>query len=310
MFFILLALVALGVYLGFMVWKTKGALELIGDETIQVPPEESVKVKPVTFLLLGLDERDKGGSMNTDVIKLISMNPSTTSATVVSVPRDSKIELSGYTVRKANAYYANFYVKAIKEKKSKEDAHAYARAEIKDLFSKFFGVPIDYTAVINFKGFADVVDALGGINVDVEHAMHYVDNADQTNIDLQAGPQTLNGQKALDYVRYRQSNRNTKQSNDFERNQRQSKVIGIIADKLTSLGGVARLDGVIDAVGNNLKVDMPPSEIQNLLSTYYKINSQTIEAIQLEGTWRSPFVELNADVLQKTREVLQAKLDE
>ncbi|XEC96847.1 LCP family protein [Paenibacillus tarimensis] len=313
--FLLVLLLLAAAYLAYLVFAAKDAIDTIGNpDAAPVPEEQSVKVKPVTFLLLGLDGRANGGGMNTDVIKIVSMNPKSKSATVVSVPRDAKIEFDGYKSNKANAYYANFYSQAIKDKNDKDLAHAYARQETKEMFGKLFGIPIDYTAVINFNGFSDVVEALGGVQVDVDMNMCYYDSVDGTNINLTAGPQTLNGKQALDYVRYRQSHKNcsprTKDSSDFERNKRQTQVIGAIADKMISLGAVTKVGKVIGAVGSNMKSDIHRDEIENLIAKYFGMGSGSIESLPLEGTWRSPYVYLDAGKLQEAKAALNAKLDE
>lgn len=308
---LLIVMLGAAAYLGWLVTQTKGTLQAIGDETVpEVAPEQSVKVKPTTFLILGLDSRAKGGGLNTDVIKVAALNPNNKTSTIASIPRDTKIELDGYKSRKANAYYANFYQQARDKGMSAKEAQAEARSETKLLFSRYFDVPIDYTIIINFDGFSDVVDALGGIDVDVDMDMRYVDNADGTNINLKAGPQRLDGKNALDYVRYRQSNDGTRQSNDMERNARQTQVIGAIADRMLSFSGVTKIASVLDAVGDNIKSDMHWKEIENLGTTYYSISSSGIQSVALEGTWRSPYVHVNAGSREAVSAALQAKLAE
>ncbi|MFS0727587.1 LCP family protein [Paenibacillus sp. 1P07SE] len=309
---LLVLMLAAAGYLTWLVVQTKGALQAIGDETVtEVAPEESVSVKSTTILLLGLDARAQGGGLNTDVIKVVALNPNSKTSTIVSIPRDTKIELDGYRSHKANAYYAIFYNQARSEKgMDADEARAEARRETKLLFSRYFDVPIDYTVVANFDGFTDVVNALGGIDVDVDMDMRYVDNADGTNIDLKAGMQRLDGKEALDYVRYRQSNRGTKQSNDVERNARQTQVIGAIADRLISFSGVTKLGSVIEAVGDNIKSDMHWKEIENLGTTYFRMSGSGIESLALEGTWRSPYVHVDQASLESVSAALKAKLAE
>lgn len=308
---LLVLLLAAAGYLAWLVTQTKGALQAIGDETVtEVAPEESVSVKPATILILGLDARAEGGGLNTDVIKVAALNPGSKTSTIVSIPRDTKIELDGYRSNKANAYYARFYSQAIGQGMSPDEARAEARREIKLLFSRYFDVPIDYTVVLNFDGFTDVVNALGGITVDVDMDMRYRDNADGTNIDLKAGMQRLDGKNALDYVRYRKSNDGTRESNDVERNARQTQVIGSIADRMMSFSGVTKLGSVIDAVGDNIKSDMHWKEIENLGTTYFTISGSGIESIGLEGTWRSPYIHVTDAEVQAASAALQAKLAE
>lgn len=313
--FIVLALiiVGLGSYAGYLYFDVfKGNLHKIAKQdpdATPVPKEERANVKPVSLVLLGLDYRKELGSMNTDVIMVAAFNPVSKTATVVSIPRDSDLKLDGYKKHKVNAYYAIFDSIARNEKKLEGDAaKGYARDETRQMLSKFFGIDIDYTAVIDFQGFIDVVDALGGVHVNVDKDMRYVDNADHTNIDLKAGEQTLKGEDALGFVRYRKSNRGTAASSDFERNERQNQVLGAIVDKLKSFGSITKIDNVMNAVGDNMRTDIPESQIEAMIKTYFGIGSSKIRFIPLEGEWISPYVILDQAKLTEAKNALAEEL--
>ncbi|WP_435163795.1 LCP family glycopolymer transferase [Paenibacillus glycanilyticus] len=301
-------------YFGFLANKANNAIQQIGtvsNDDVKIPTAESVKKKAVGMVLLGLDTRAKGGGMNTDVMMVAVFNPNSKSATVISIPRDSLLQLEGYGERKANANYATFFSQARSEKgMDKEAAEEDAKRAIRDMLGKFFGVDLKYTAVVNFKGFEDVVDALGGIEVNVDMDMRYVDNYDGTNINLKKGFQKLNGDQALDFVRYRKSNDGKNMSSDFDRNKRESEVVAKIVDKMKSLSGITKMGEVIDAVGDNMEIDMPPKEIQNLMKTYFGISSSNVQFIPLEGVWKSPYVYLDEAKLSEARAALQAKMAE
>ncbi|WP_127533040.1 LCP family protein [Paenibacillus kobensis] len=284
-------------------------ISLPGVDT-KVAPEDSVKVKPTAMLLLGLDSREATGTLNTDVIMIMAMNPETKKATVVTVPRDTKIELARYTAHKANGYYSIFYRQALKETNDKDKAKLAALDEMKTMFGRYFGIDIGYATIVNFKGFSDVVDALGGVEVDVDMDMHYVDSADGTNIDLKKGRQELDGDDALDFVRYRKSNDGKNMSSDFDRNRRQSEVIGEIVDRLKSLGSVNKYGSVIEAVGNNMKTDVPQSELRQLMLTYFGISRTDVEFKPLAGNWKSPYVYADEQSLADARQALRAQLQQ
>ncbi|MFC4599387.1 LCP family protein [Cohnella hongkongensis] len=279
-----------------------------------IPKEERAQVKPISFVLLGLDTRSATGSMNTDVMMVAAFNPRTKTATIVSIPRDSDLKVDGYKRHKANGYYAAFYMYGKNtEKLEKEKLAGYAQDETRLLLSRFFGIPVDYTAVIDFQGFVDVVDALGGIQVTVDQDMRYMDSVDGTDINLVKGEQELNGEQALGFVRYRQSNSNkgfkpTAESSDFQRNERQNQVLGAIADKMKSLGSVTKVDGLLNAVGNNLRTDIPASQIENIITTYFGINRSDIRFIPLTGTWKSPYVILDDDRFAEAKKALEEEL--
>jgi cell envelope-related function transcriptional attenuator common domain len=288
--------------------KAIGTISLPSENVVDVPAEESVKVKPTAVLLLGLDSREKLGTMNTDVIMIAALNPDTKKATVVTVPRDTRIEQSGYAKHKANSYYSNFYHEALKTTKDKEQAKLQALDKMKTMFGRYFGIDIKYASIINFKGFSDVIDALGGVEVDVDMDMRYVDSVDGTNINLKKGRQELTGSQALDFVRYRKSNDGKNMSSDFDRNRRQGEVLGEIVDRLKSLGGATKLGSVIEAVGGNMRTDIPESEIRQLMFTYFGLTRSDVEFKPLEGKWVSPYVHADEQSLADTRQALRAQL--
>ncbi|MDF2669199.1 MAG: transcriptional regulator [Paenibacillus sp.] len=273
-------------YAGYLYIQLNQAIEHVGTDA-PVAPEQSAKKKALTILLLGTDTRAETGSLNTDVMMVASLNPNTKSATLVSIPRDTQIKLSGVKTNKANAFYANFVAA---DKKT-------ADAKTKELIGRFLDVKIDYVTKIDFQGFEEVIDRLDGLTIDVDMDMCYTDKADGTNIKLKKGVQTLYGQKALDFVRYRKSNCGTAESNDMERNARQQQVMDKILAKLKSVDGVLKLGQVIEAVGNHIKTDIPSEQIKTFIGTYIGIDRDKINYIHLEGEWESPYILLsNADL--------------
>ncbi|MEF2964696.1 LCP family protein [Paenibacillus sp. M1] len=299
---IILAVIGTGAYIGFL-WLT---LDNVIDDTgtsANVAPEKSAKVKPLTMLLLGTDYRKETGTHLSDVIMVISMNPDTKSATVVSLPRDTKFEMDGYKTNKLNAFYPNFLAA---EKKS----GIPAEEEMKTMMSKYFGLTIDYVTVINFQGFRDVVDSLGGVDVNVDANMCYRDTADGTDINLKAGPQHLNGEDALGYVRYRKSNCSpkTKASDDFDRNRRQNEVLHALIDQAKSLNGVVGAGKVIESVGKNMETDLESKQMKNMISAYWSISKENVEFVPVTGAWKSPYVYLNEDEFEAAKQALKDEL--
>ncbi|MEK0313049.1 LCP family protein [Cohnella sp. 56] len=304
---VLLVIVGLGAY-AYALWRQlNGALDdaSAGAATQTVPSAEKAQVKPIALVLLGMDYRPKIGGMNTDVVMVAAFNPKTNTATVVSIPRDSDLQMPDYKRQKINAFYARYH----SQSDAKGDAaDAYARDKMKKMLGEFFGIDIQYASVLNFQGFVDIVDKLGGVHVNVDKNMRYVDNADGTNIDLKKGDQTLKGEDALGFVRYRKSNRGTAASSDFERNERQAQVLGALVDKMKSFGGLTKLPGVIDVAGKNLVTDIPKAQITNILKTYYDINREDIRFIPLTGTWKSPYVYLDQSSVSEAKKALAEEL--
>lgn len=317
-------IIALGVYVGYLIVKVQDNIgKMAADPPVEtsygggitdnkdpVPSAESAGKKPIGILLMGLDTRAETGGLNTDVMMVALFNPDSKTATVVSIPRDSDLNLKGYKQQKANAFYAGFLTTARKtEKLEGAQARRYATEHMKEMMEKFFGVPIQYSVILDFQGFVDVVDALGGVNVYVDQNMRYWDNADGTDIDLKKGDQKLDGEQALGFVRYRKSRDNlTPESSDFQRNDRQDRVLGAILDKLKSLGSIPKLGGVLDAIGDNVKTDIPEAQINNMIKTYFGISKSDVRFMALTGEWRSPFVHLDQDKLEEVKQALQEEM--
>ncbi|TDF94070.1 LCP family protein [Paenibacillus piri] len=286
-----------GVYAYSVFDKTTQALEKIGTPEI-VPVEQSAKVKPLTFLLMGIDYREDSGSLNSDVIMVVTLNPENDSATLVSLPRDLQMAPKGLPSRKANYYYPYF--------NNTDKKNAFT--ETKKVFSDFMGVPVDYMVTIDFEGFRRVVDLMGGLTLNVDMDMRYVDDEDGTDINLKKGIAKLNGKQTLDFVRYRKSNRNTAESSDLARNQRQQQVLDELMNSMKSAGGVAKLGQIIETVGNHMKTDVPSSQIRDLITTYYDISPASVNYIHLDGDWISPYVVVKDEDMEQARLALRQQL--
>ncbi|MEC0241211.1 LCP family protein [Paenibacillus dokdonensis] len=307
--FILIA----GSYAGFLHHKAMSAVHKISAAEYQAPQHEETKnaipvtenvteedMKPMTILLAGVDNREgSGGTMNTDVMMLVTLNPETKSASLLSIPRDLKITPAGQSSHKANYFYAHNY---IKDKST-------AMTETKQLIGDLFHLPIDYMVLINFDGFRQAVDAVGGFDVDVDMDMHYMDTADGTNINLTKGLQHLDGKETLDFVRYRKSNDGTSPSSDFDRNKRQQQVLSQMLDKLTSLNGISQWGSILDIIGDNVKTDIPEKSLTRWLLNFKKMKPDTTNLLTVEGDWKSPFVYWNKDDLTKAMETLYSNVD-
>ncbi|WP_433939042.1 LCP family protein [Paenibacillus lautus] len=307
---LLIAVLAAAGYAGYLFFKGNQVIEKSGIDK-PVAPGHSAKEKPITVLLLGTDHRPETGTYLTDVVMVASMHPETNTSTLVSLPRDTLIELEGYKATKLNAYYPRFKAAYKAAEKKEPGSGIPAEEEMKVMMSKYLGVNIDYVTVIDFQGFRDVVDTFGGVDVNVQYNMCHRDSVDGTDINLTVGPQKLDGKKALDYVRYRKSmncNPKTKESNDFDRNARQSEVLHSLLDKMKSFGGVTKVGNALDAVSDNMTTDFEQEQIRNLLGTYYDIGKEDVKFMPITGEWRSPNVYINANELNAAKQALQDEL--
>lgn len=299
---VILAVLAAAGYIGYLYYKADSGVLDTGNNN-PVPAGKSAKVKPVTMLLLGTDYRPETGTHLSDVIMVTAFNPDTKTVTVVSLPRDTKIELKGYKENKANAYYPTFLAK-------EKDTGIKAEDEMKTMMSKYMDIPIDYATVLNFQGFRDAVDALGGVDINVDMNMCYRDKADGTNINLKKGQQKLDGNDALDYVRYRKSNcrPKTQASDDFDRNRRQNEVLHALIDKMQTFKGVTSLGGVLDAMDKNMETDIENDQLKNMIATYWKVKKENVKFMPVTGTWKSPYVYVDDAELDKAKQALKDEI--
>ncbi|UVI32799.1 LCP family protein [Paenibacillus spongiae] len=301
-------LIGVGAYAGYLYQKADNAIRNIaadpqptqdGQEDNTANQEEADKadeLKPMTFLLAGVDSREgSGGTMNSDVLMVASYNPAAHSASLLSIPRDLRIESEEGRAHKANYYYAHY---SIEDKTT-------ALANTKQMFSELLDIPITHMVTVDFDGVRQIVDTVGGLDIDVDMDMKYIDRADGTNIDLKKGYQHLDGKQVLDFVRYRKSNQGTGESSDSDRNVRQQQVLQQLLDKLASFEGAAQWGKVLDIVGQNMKTDIPEAELKDWIMNYKDMKPNQITFQQVESVWDSPYMYVNEqqfkDALTKLR---------
>lgn len=201
---LLLAMGAGGTVLG-MVKDSKLAQELLKARLFGAPePQEVFGRNDITVLILGTDEdRAPGGrsvdreAARSDMIMVARLHFDRKIITGITIPRDTLAHLPGYSTRRVNAYHAH-------------GGPALAERAVEGLI----GVKIDRTIVVNYQIFQDMVDMIGGIDINVEKRLTYTDERGHLHIDLEPGLQHLDGYNAMGYVRYRRDG-------DFERQKRQ-----------------------------------------------------------------------------------------
>jgi LCP family protein required for cell wall assembly len=195
----------------------------------------------VTVLVMGLDYRDWEGEgpSRTDTMMLVTMDPVTRTAGMLSIPRDLWVNVPGYDYGKINtAYYLGELYNL------PGGGPGLAVQTVEDLL----GVDINYYAQIDFSAFENFIDEIGGIDVEVPYEMTVDPVGPGNTVTLQAGMQHLDGPTALAYAR----NRDTWGA-DFDRADRQQQVIMAIFDRITSLGTLPKLIANSPTIYNNLR---------------------------------------------------------
>ena len=192
------------------------------------------------ILVVGLDNVE--GSHRTDTIMVVHVSSKAKKVSVVSVPRDTIMNIPGVGFTKVN--------------------HAFAYGGVnltKETLEDFFGVKIPFTVAINIDGLAKVIDTLGGLTIDVEKRMYYVDYAGGLYVDLYPGIQNLNGRQVLGYVRFRHD-----AEGDIGRIVRQQKFIQALARKIVARKDVLSAPKVILSLLSNISTNMSVRQILGL----------------------------------------------
>ncbi len=189
----------------------------------------SADAEPLDVLVLGVDRRPEGSSVEgsrSDTIMVVRVLPGTGEVRMLSIPRDLFVEIEPGVEDRINAAYSYGGVDQI--------TRAAEQAT---------GISIDRYAVVDFEGFRDIVDAVGGLRVEIQDQM-------PPGRQMQ-GTQTLNGEQALFYARYRGT-----PGGDLDRIARQQQLVGALREKLVSWGAVSKLPGIMEAVHGNLETDL------------------------------------------------------
>ncbi|MGG0237413.1 LytR family transcriptional regulator [Bacillus rhizoplanae] len=220
--------------------------------------EEKIDVadqKPISILLMGSDQRkDEVG--RSDSLMLFTLNPKTKSTKIVSIPRDSYTEIIG------------------KGKKDKIN-HAYAFGGV-DMAVKtvenFLDVPVDHYIEVNMEGFKDIVDAVGG--VDVNNDLDFTSDGKH----FAKGNIHLTGDEALAYTRMRKED----PRGDFGRQMRQRQVIQAVIKKGANVSSLANYGDVLAAIQKNVKTSLTQEQMFDIQKNY-KDCMQNTEEIQIPG---------------------------
>jgi len=232
----------------------------------------------VNILLLGTDERDCEPGARSDTMMIVSIDPDTKSANILSIPRDLWVSIPGYGQNRINAAHA--FGEAYKVPGG---GPALARQTVQNQF----GVPIHYYVRINVLGLRNIIDLIGGIDIDVERRIYDAtfpnDTCGTYVLDIPAGPQHMDGKRALEYARSRHS------SDDFDRSHRQQKILLAMRDKVMSLGILPRLPQLYREFGNTVKTDLQLPEILALAGLGTSIPRENIHTYAIDSTMTHPW---------------------
>lgn len=226
------------------------------------PPKWEGKDR-VNILLMGGDSRGlkENEIPRSDTIMVASIDPVTKKAHLFSILRDTYVKIPDYGQDRINAALAvggpNLAMKTV---------------------SNLLGIPIQYYVYTDFKGFIALVDAVGGVEIDVEKNMKYSDSEDghEYDINLKKGLQRLDGKTALQYVRFRHD-----ALSDFARTERQRKFMQAIAKEMQSTSSILKLPRILQSIDPYIETNMTVSEMVKLGALGFEIRTDEVASQQI-----------------------------
>lgn len=238
------------------------------NQTSLIPTNIS---RPINILVLGIDNSGhphesnftpaEAMSGNSDTMLLVRLIPDTHQINVLSIPRDTLVQISGH-VDKIN------------------DANVVGGTELaaKSVSQLLGNVPIDHYIRLDTEGFIHLVDALGDVEVNIPKAMHYEDKTQHLSINFDAGKQKLNGQHLEEYIRFRHD-----ALGDIGRVQRQQEVLKALLQKLLQPSTVAQVPKLLSVVKDNVDTDLSLGEMLGTTQFISHIDKQHLNLVMLPG---------------------------
>ena len=252
----LVLIVGIGGFIGYTYYQVDQTVKKIQAPVKNTGDKVVEEQKPVSVLLLGVDQRP-GERGRSDSIMVMTLNPTRNESRLISIPRDTKVDIVGHgTNDKIN--------------------HAYSfggpEMAIKTV-EKFLDIPINYYAEINMEGFTSLVDAVGGVTVnnDLDFTV--------SGTHFPVGKVNLDGKSALKFTRMRYED----PRGDFGRQMRQREVIAQVANKLSSDVSVSNFNAIMDVVGKNAQTNVSFKPMRTLAFDYMDA-FRNQKNLKLEGT--------------------------
>lgn len=227
---------------------------------VALEPNENGELLPVdrlNVLLLGIDARPGEKDSRTDSMIVVSIDRATKKIAMVSIPRDTMVEIPGHGREKINS------------------ANIYGGVDLtRETVENILGEKIPYYVKTNFEGFKDIVDTLGGVTIDVEKRMVYR----AEGIDLYPGVQRLDGYNALAYVRFRYDT-----LGDISRTERQQKFLTALAREILQASSIIKLPTLAPQIMTAVDTNLSLKDMYFLSKVASNLDSQNIATATLPG---------------------------
>lgn len=252
--------------LAFIVAAAAGALfassSLFDEKPVAKKTEMMASGDKTVVMLMGVDERE-GDVGRSDTLMIATLDPKKKKAAILSIPRDTRVKIQGHGFDKINAAYAY-------------GGHKLTQSTVENLL----GVEMEHYVLINVNAFTKIIDAIGGVDINVEKRMYYEDPWDDNGglvINLYPGQQHMDGKTAITYVRYRD------EEGDIGRIARQQKFMQAVMDKLTSPAIIPRIPAIIGEVVDCIDTDLSVKQMIEFMSALKDAQARGLQTEMLPG---------------------------
>jgi LCP family protein required for cell wall assembly len=298
----LLLTLALGGLLSVRVWglihgiaphtRAGDVLALVAPRPSNQPGTLGWKVahnERTNILLMGYGGPGHDGPYLTDSMMLVSLLPKTHQMVLISLPRDLWVRIPAFRDRTYDGKLNEAYEIGIDDASwlNKRPEYTGRRTAGGDLAASVVGtvtgLQVDYWVGVDFKAFEDVVNALGGIDVTVDQVLHDTqfprgETTAYMTVHVNAGPQHLSGERALQFARSRYS------TNDFDRSKRQQKILLAVRERTLSLDAIPRLLGLFDAIQKNVITNFTVPDLRIMADQVKMQREEDIHRIAIDNT--------------------------
>ncbi|MBU9721743.1 MULTISPECIES: LCP family protein [Bacillaceae] len=263
-----------------------------GDRSMMRQENVDPKQDPVSILFLGIDSREEDLRGRTDAMVLATFNPEEESINMLTIPRDARVKIVGRnSIDKIN------------------HAHSFGGIDMTvDTVERLLEIPVDYFVTLNFISFVEIINELGGVDVNVPFTFSESDSTDRRGaITIYEGEQTLNGEEALAYVRMRKHD----PAGDMGRGERQKEVLESLIKKAVSFQSITRFGAVMESVEEHMNTNLT---FNNIVSFHnYARNLDEIESLTLDGAGvlinNIYYFELDNTSLNEVQSILKEHLE-
>jgi polyisoprenyl-teichoic acid--peptidoglycan teichoic acid transferase len=239
------------------------------------PTEEPLPDSPLTILLLGADQRPEIETVRADALVLVHLDRKQGKVSMLSLPRDLWVEIPGYGYNRINAAYP-----IGDQNLGPGGGAALTKATVTNLV----GLPVDYFVMVNFQGFEELINQIGGVEIDVPKAIddpaYPTEDFGTKRVTFRAGKQRLNGERALIYARTRHGD------SDFGRNQRQQQVLLAVFEQIRRQGLLQQLDNVDDYTGalrSYIRTDMSRRTMLDLARFGSRLDDNDVQRFAVDS---------------------------